>query len=149
MIREKGKKLEEYIELYNRKADSPFEHDPRYQLFFNPEHGFCEIANVGSMIIAGQLCGDIKFWRNAIEEVARVSGINTCGTFCVRHIKPYIRAAGFKIEKEEPLEIGFTRYYCIDPKTGQKATCSPGFKDAKGNIAHYVTWKVSNRERGK
>jgi hypothetical protein len=35
--------LDEWIEKYNSKTPEKFERDTRYELFFNPDRGFCEV----------------------------------------------------------------------------------------------------------
>lgn len=135
------KTLEEYIAQYNKKAPIPFERDERYELHFNPEHGFCEIGDNGRMIIAKQMCGDLFFWRKAIEEISRLNGYPYAGTYCVRNIRAYIRLAHFSIDKIVETEDG-TRYFCHDKQTGQYGQASPAGKFDNGATAYYITWEV-------
>lgn len=132
----KSAPLEEWIELYENKANERFERDERFELFYLPEKGFVEIMDTGKMVWVNQLCGEFKFWRDFIERVTRKLGYSHAGTLCIRHIKAYLRMAGFAPYKVEVTEQG-ERYFCVDKNTGQKGQASPA-----GKNTYYITWEV-------
>ena len=76
------------------------------------------------MIIVNQMCGEFKFWRGVAEDLSRAYGYKIAGTICIRPILPYIRLAGFKIDRIEKTNLG-DRFFCTDKKTGQKGQASP------------------------
>lgn len=132
-----SKTLEEWIALYNKKIPEGFKRDDKFELFFLPEKGFAEMCDAGKMIIVNQMCGDLKFWRSMTEYITRERGYTHAGTICIRSIKPYLRLAGFVINRIEETPQG-NRYFCSDKATGQKGQASPAGKDT-----YYVTWEVS------
>ena len=137
----KEKTLEEWIEFYNRKCPEPFKRDEKFSLFFIPDKGFCEIRLTEKMVIGRAACGDIKFFRILIENIALIYHRDVAGTYCVRKILPYIRWAGFKVIATEG-----ESYLCEDKQTGQKARCSPVFELANGEKLYLVTWRVKADE---
>ena len=141
---EKERTLEEWIELYEKKTGKAFERQAGFQLYYFPERGFAEIAAdvEHRIVVVYQLCGDGHFWRRLIEFLAMSLKFPCCGTFCIRHIKPYIRFWGFKIERTEITENGLERYHCRD-KYGKVLTCSPAWQDEEtGEWRYYMTWEV-------
>lgn len=134
--------LQEWIDRYNAKTDTPFEADNRYKLFFIPDRGFCEISCSISndMVMIKQMCGDALFWRGAAEVIAQATGRRMIGTYCIRHIKPYIRLFGFTIERIEETEQG-PRYFCVD-KNGKRGQASPAWETEKHERAYYITTEV-------
>ena len=141
----KERSLEEWIEFYNRKVPYPFKRDERFKLLYRPEKGFCEIGYSGDMAIAKATCGDILFWRKVIENFARELNLNKCGVVTCRSILPYIRVAGFKVDREVETSKGI-KYYCTEKKTGQKAQCSPAYSLPNGVKGHFVIWRVKANE---
>lgn len=131
-----SKTLEEWIEFYEKKTKEKFERDKRFELFYLPEKGFAEVMNTGKMLWVNQMCGDFKFWRDVVEKLTRQFGYSHAGTFCIRHIKAYIRMAGFVPYRIEHTEQG-DRYFCTDKHTGQKGLASPA-----GENTYYITWEV-------
>ena len=132
-----SKKLEEWIALYNKKNYEEFRRDEKFGLFYLAEKGFAEIADTGEMIIVNQMCGEFKYWRDLIEQMSRASKYKVAGTICIRSILPYIRLAGFKIDRTEETNLG-KRYFCTDKHTGQKGQASPSGKDT-----WLITWEVT------
>ena len=132
-----SKSLEQWIALYNKKTGEQFERDKRFELFCLPEKGFAEIADTGKMIWVNQMCGDFKFWRHFVEDLSRKFAYSHAGTICIRHIKAYIRMAGFVPYRIEQTEQG-DRYFCTDKHTGQKGQASPA-----GEGTYYITWEVT------
>ncbi len=129
--------LEEWIALYNKKNYEEFKRDEKFGLFYLPEKGFAEIVDTGQMIIVNQMCGEFKFWRDVAENLSRHRGYKVAGTICIRPILPYIRLAGFKIDRIEKTNLG-DRYFCTDKHTGQKGQASPAGKDT-----WFITWEVT------
>ena len=85
--------MEEWVALYEKKTGEKFKRDERFVLFYLPEKGFCEVADIGKMLMANQMCGEIKFWRAFVEDLSRKFEYKTVGTICIRPIKAYIRLA--------------------------------------------------------
>ncbi|MBQ8697787.1 MAG: hypothetical protein IJ521_02150 [Schwartzia sp.] len=135
--------LDEWIAFYNKKAPEPFVRDERYELFFLPDKGFCEVGQTKDMVIVRALAGDARFWHSKVTEMAASVGLPMGGTWCVRKaIKAYIRLFGFLIEREEKTSDGRTRYHCKHKYTKKKGLASPAFTCADGTQAYFITWEV-------
>lgn len=135
-----SKTMEQYVALYNKKNLESFKRDKRFEIFYSPEKGFAEIGDMGDMIVVNQMCGEFKFWRELVEKMSRESGYKIAGTICIRPILPYIRLAGFQIDRIEETKIG-NRYFCTDKNTGQKGQASPAGKDT-----YLITWEMMTHE---
>lgn len=134
--------LQHWIKAYNAKAPEPYVSEDKYQLYFNPEKGFCEIGFGESMLIVNHLCGDGRYWKDRIDRLATSLGLHHCGTWCVRkEVKAYIRLFGYKIVRDEILSDGKHRYYCKD-KNGNEGLVSPAFVYENGVQAYFVTWEI-------
>lgn len=132
--------LDQWIEKYNKKTPVKFEKNDKYNFFFLPDKGFCEVGMTNDMVIIHQLCGDARFWKEKVSEMARKIGAKKCGTWCVRQeIKAYIRLFGYKVYKKEETTEGLIRYYGID-NNGKKGLMSPAFRFETGEQAYFVTW---------
>lgn len=133
--------VEEWIEKYNSKTPAPFKRDDRYMFYYLPDKGFCEVGQTDKMVIINQLCGDARFWKERVSEMARKVGIKKCGTWCVRQqVKAYIRLFGYKVMKTEDTAEGLKRYHCIN-KDGKEGLMSPAFRFETGEQAYFVTWE--------
>lgn len=135
--------LEDWIKKYNRKTPEPFKRDERFMLYYLPDRGFCEVGQTDDMVIINQLCGDARYWKDKVSDMARKVGIKKCGTWCIRQqVKAYIRLFGYKILKTENTADGLPRYHCIHKETGKEGLMSPAFryKDG-GKQAYFVTWE--------
>lgn len=135
-----SKTLEQWVALYNKKIPEGFKRDERFAFFYLSDKGFAEIGDTGKMMIINQVCGDLKFWRGVAEKMARHMKYSHAGTICIRPILPYIRLAGFEIERIEKTDGG-DRYFGFDKRTGQKGQASPA-----GKGTYYVTWEVTTDE---
>ena len=135
--------FEEWCAIYKKKTGKEFKRAESFKLFFFPEKGFCEIGILKDMVVAYQLCGEGWFWRRVIEVLAISLNMNHCGAICIRHIKPYIRFWGGKIERTEQTEDGKHEiYYCVD-EHGTHMRCAPAWVDNDtGEVAYYMTWEV-------
>lgn len=134
--------LEGWIEKYNRKTPEPFQRDERFELFFLPDKGFCEVGMTEDMIIIRQLCGDAGFWKDKVSAMARRMGKPMCGTWCIRReILAYIRLFGYRIIETEELPKQLKRYHCIHKDTGKKGLVSPAFQFKNGEQAYSITWE--------
>ena len=134
--------LDEWIDYYNKKTPEPFKRDERYELFFHPDKGFCEVGQTGDMLIIHQLAGDARFWKESVSKAARTIGMKACGTWCIRKgIRAYIRLFGFHIERETKTTDGHTRFYCKN-KENKNGLVSPAWKYADGTQAYFITWEV-------
>ena len=137
-----NKTFEQWAELYNKKTPEKFERDKRYELFYLPDKGFCEIAATDKMIMIHQVSGDGKFWKDFAEKVARKMNLKVCGTICIRRqIKAWIRLFGYEVAEIENLPDGLKRYHCKN-KIGKKGLLSPAYKYDSGEQAYFVTWEV-------
>ena len=135
-----SKTMEHYVALYNKKNPEGFKRDKRFEIFYSPEKGFAEIGDMSDMLIVNQMCGEFKFWRELVEKMSRESGYKIAGTICIRPILPYIRLAGFQIDRIEETKIG-NRYFCTDKNTGQKGQASPA-----GKGTYLITWEMMTHE---
>ena len=135
--------LDEWIQKYNAKTPEPFKRDERYELFFLPDKGFCEVGMTDDMVVIHQLAGDARFWKEKISDMARKVGIKKGGTWCVRKaILAYIRLFGYRIEATAELSDGLKRYYCVHKETEKHGLASPAFKFESGEQAYFITWEV-------
>lgn len=138
-----GKSFAEWVALYNKKTPEPFVRDERFELFYDAEHGFCEVGQTDKMLVINQLAGDGRFWKEKVSEAARAAGVRICGTWCIRKgIRAYIRLFGYKIEREETKD-GLSRFYCKDG-AGRRGLVTPAFRyhDEKKTQAYFITWEV-------
>lgn len=137
--------MEEWIEFYNSKTNEPFRRDNRFDLFFVPEKGFCEIGlnQPHTMYIINQLCGDAKFWKEKVDGLARDTGIMMCGTWCIRpEIYAYIRLFGYKVIQDDVLVDGKHKIVATHKKTGKKGWASPAYTyKFNGQTAYLITWE--------
>lgn len=138
----KKRTLREWVEVYNKHTPEPFKRDERYNLYFLPDKGFCEIGMTGDMVFIHQLCGDGRYWFKAVTNLAQKIRASRCGTICIRpEIRAYIRLFGFKIAREEDLGDGMKRYYCKNKETGKEGLISPCFQYKDSGVqAYFVTW---------
>ena len=137
-----NKTLEQWAEDFNKKTPEKFVRDERYELFYLPDKGFCEIAATDKMIMIHQVSGDGKFWKDFAEKVARKMNLKVCGTICIRRqIKAWIRLFGYEVAEIENLPDGLKRYHCKN-KIGKKGLLSPAYKYDSGEQAYFVTWEV-------
>ena len=143
---EKERSLEEWIAFHDSKVPYPFKRDERYKLLYRAGQGFCELGVSGNMAIIKDMCGNIHFWREVIEQFARELNLPICGAGCCRKILPYIRLLGFRIDKVENTSNG-KKYCCTDKKTGQKAECSPACKMSNGEVGYFVIWRVDSDDK--
>ena len=135
--------LENWIVKYEGKTGEKFERDIRFELFFHPDKGFCEIGQGDNLLIINQLCGDARFWRDLVDNAAKASGIKHCGTWCIRkEILAYIRLFGYRIVREHILPDGLKIYYAIRKETGKPGRAAPCFKyKDTGTQAYFITWE--------
>ena len=140
------KTFEEWVALYEKKTGVKFVRNKGFKMFFWPDRGFCEVGVLDNMVVAWQLCGEGKFWRQLLEAFADALNKPACGTVCVRHIKPYIRFWGAKIKRTEITPTGQERYFC-ETDDGVKLQCSPAWvDDDTGEISYFMTWEVKKHE---
>ena len=133
--------FDEWVDKYNSKTPEPFKRDERFVLYYLPDKGFCEVGQTDKMVIINQLCGDARFWKEKVSDMARKVGAEQCGTWCIRQqVKAYIRLFGYKIVKTEDTAEGLPRYYGID-KDGKTGLMSPAFRYEGGEQAYFVTWE--------
>ena len=134
--------IEEYIELYEKKAGEKFEPQEGYKLFFLPERGFCQMRVDGELLIVRQVCGDGQFWFDHSELLASIVGCKAVGTLALRkNILAYIRHWGYRIDRAEDLPGGLKRYYCTR-KDGTFGQVSPYGQRADGSVIYMATREV-------
>lgn len=134
--------LDGWIAKYNSKTPEEFERDERFELFYLPNKGFCEVGQSGDMIIINQLCGDARYWNAKVSEMARKVGAKMCGTWCIRDgIRAYIRLFGYRVKSVDKLKDGLCRYHCVNAD-GKRGEVSPAFTYRKGGThAYFITWE--------
>ena len=138
-----GKPLEEWITIYEKKAQVKYESpDARVRRFYFADKGFAEIGVSKDMVVVHQLCGDARFWKKVAEVIAMEHGINHLGTWCIRKIEPYIRFFYVEIEQVEDLGNGLKRYHGKFKDTGKSAIFTPNFIAKNGNTGYLVTWEI-------
>lgn len=136
--------LDQWIQKYNEKTDEPFKRDTRFELFYLPNKGFCEVglSDNKKMFIINQLCGDARYWKDKVDLLARSQQVGMCGTWCIRpEIKAYIRLFGFKIIQQERLNDGSIKYVGKHKDTGKLGWATPAYKyNDTGTQAYFITW---------
>ena len=135
--------MDEWIAAYDRKNPyDPFQRDERFALFYQPDHGFCEVMFTDKMAIIGQMSGDARYWRSRIDEAARKAGINHAGTIGIRGCPlAYFRLNGYVLDDVEEITDG-KRYYGKHKTTGKACQASPAFMYADGRQAYFITWEI-------
>ena len=134
--------MDDWKKIYEKKTHTKFEPDARAKLFFDGEKGFAEIGITKNLVVIGQLCGDVRFWRKKAEDMARQLGINHLGSWLSRNVKAYMKFFGAEIEEIEDAGAGFERYHCRLKDTGKPALFSPRSINSAGNIVYIVTWEI-------
>lgn len=138
-----GKTLEEWIKIYEKKAQVKYEPpDKRVRRFYFADKGFAEICVLKDMVVVHQLCGDAKFWKNVAEVIAMEHGLNHLGTWCIRKVEPYIKFFNVEVVETENLGAGLKRYHGKFKDTGKSAIFTPNFIAKNGNIGYLVTWEI-------
>jgi hypothetical protein len=139
-----GRTMEEWIEFYERKTGEKLERQDGWETFYHPDKGFCQYRVTEDMIIINQLCGDIHFWKDKAETMARDMGISHLGTWYIReNVRAYARLLGFDVYREEELPEGLKRYYGRNKVTGKEGLASPAFKyKESGRQAYFITWEI-------
>ena len=94
--------LFQWIAKYERKTGEKFERDERFELFFLPEKGFCEIGQLKDMLVANQCCGDLLFWRDKINSAARKAGGNAPAGTAGAGPAPAGRAPAYRMRGRVP-----------------------------------------------
>lgn len=142
-MKEEARTFDKWKEIYKEKTGKDFIRAEAFKLFYFPEKGFCEIGILKDMVVAYQLCGEGWFWRRVLEILAVSLNMTHCGTICIRHIKPYIRFWGYKIERTEETEDGKHKIYHCKNSEGKYLKCSPAWVDNEtGEVAYFMTWEV-------
>jgi hypothetical protein len=136
--------FEEWVSVYdNKNPRDPFERDKRYNLLFSEDKGFCEVAFDKDMVFIGQLCGDARYWKEQIDDVARKLGIHHGGTINIRdQIRAYMRLFGYKQIEVIDLPDGNKQYLAVHKKTGKGFRASPAYFYDDGTLAYGVTWEI-------
>ena len=132
-----NKTFEQWVALYNKKTSDKFKRDGRFTLFYLPEKGFAEVADTGKIITVNQLCGEFKFWRGVVEEIARRLGRSNAVAYFCRPVLPLMRLAGLKIIGAEKTKFGDS-YLFEDKRTGQKGRASP-----TDDGSYFISWEVT------
>nr|DAY12444.1 MAG TPA: hypothetical protein [Caudoviricetes sp.] len=149
--------LAEWIEVYEKKTGDKFSVPKGYGLSYLAERGFAQMRldYKTKMIVIYQVCGDGKFWRDYAELYAAGIGFECVATMCTRSIKPYIRAFGWKIEREyhcissesNPGKVE-SRYLCRDGLGRPIVITLCGYED-DGREDYWVTHYLNTKEAPK
>lgn len=115
MFEQKGLSLASWVEIYEKKTGERADFPEGYRLFYLAERGFALMKPCpeDKMMIIYEVCGDAKFFRDLAEIYACSMGLEYISTICTRHIKPYIRAFGWKILEQQEKD-GQYRFICSD-----------------------------------
>ena len=136
------KTLAEWLEIFNGKTGNSFRLDGRYEFFYLPDKGVCQIMRTAKMVILGNVCGDGAYWKAFAEKKAAQWGLGVCGTmFCRLNVRAWARLLGYEITEETPLDNGAKRYKGKHRKSGKWCLASPAFTEEK-KLVYYVTWEV-------
>lgn len=136
-------KLDEWIELYEKKTKEKFEPHAGFKLFYLPDRGFCEIKvdSEKKIVMIYQACGDGKFWRDYGLLLADLTGCIVLGTICCRkNVRAFIKLFGFSVKKEIDLDNQVKRYICVDKFNKKRLLVSPVITDKK--TIYYITMEV-------
>lgn len=149
-----ARSLQEWIEFYERKTGDKFSVPQGYGLNYLAERGFAQMMldDKNKMVVVYQVCGDGKFWHDYAEMCAAGAGFDCVATMCTRPIRPYIRAFGWKIEKEyhylnneaNPGKVE-SRYLCRDGVGRPVVATLCGYED-NGNEDYWITHYLNTRE---
>lgn len=150
----KAKSLQEWIDFYELKTGDKFYIPQGYGLIYLAERGFAlmKLEAESKMIFVYQVCGDGKFWHDYAELYAAGVGFECVATMCTRSIRPYIRAFGWKIEKEfncispdtNPGKVE-RRYLCRDSIGRPIVITLCGYED-NGNEDYWVTHYLNTKD---
>ena len=133
---------DEWIAYYNKKTPEPFQPDERMEFFFHPDKGFCEVGMSEKSVFIGQLAGDGRWWKDQVDNMARIMGRRrgTC-FFCRRSVPAYLRLFGYHVEGTEKTGE-YTRYVCAHKDSGKYLTASPTGHFFHGIQLYYMEWEV-------
>ena len=94
------------------------------------------------MYIINQLCGDARFWKSKVDDLANKTGVKMCGTWCIRpELYAYIRLFGYKIVKNEDLGNGLRKIEGVHKETGKPGWAAPSYTYKDNNqTAYLITW---------
>lgn len=136
--------LEKWIALYNRKNPlDPYIPDKRFVLFFDKNKGFCEVRYEKDMAFIGQLCGDLRYFKEVIDRAASEADIHCAGTIFIRgNARAVLRLLGYKVTEVDE-QGGLERYHAIHKNTGKWGLVTPAWRyDDTGVQAYYCTWEI-------
>jgi len=125
--------FDEYVSYYEKHAGK-LKLNPRYNLVYDPEHGFSEFAISGNYLLAGSMCGDFDYWISMARYLCKKHNLVSMTTFTARNVKAYIRRIGFKIT-DTYLGRGMTDYHAVN-KIGERLLAE------QVDGGYILTWEV-------
>lgn len=125
--------FEEYKAFYEKHAGK-LVLNPRFDLYFHPDHGFSEFRLTDKFLFAGAMAGDMDYWLAKAKDMCRKHGLISMTTFTPRNLKAYLRRIGFKIDHSEVVG-DITKYHAYN-KEGQHLLAEPY------NDGYILTWGV-------
>ena len=110
------KTLQEWQEIYEKKAHEKFELEAGFHLFYLPNRGFACLSmdREQGVLIISQVCGDGEFWLDFITLEAESQQLPRFLCYTERNIKAFLRT--FKITG---FKDGYDIQTCRD-KNGKK-----------------------------
>lgn len=140
MFEQKGLSLAAWIDIYEKKTKDKVDLPEGYQLLYMAERGFAVIKPdyESKMMIVYETCGDAKFWRDVCELMCCSNGLEIIATICTRHIRPYMRAFGWKLLKEECVNDQY-RFICEDSIGRLIIITHKDISDSTGEATYWVT----------
>jgi hypothetical protein len=112
------KSRDEWIRVYEeRDSDTEYVTYPGEQMAWHPMHGFFTyfFDPETRLITIPKMCGDGKYWRKVIFEMAQMTRqlLGTRGVYCCtkRNPKAYMRILGGELVKQEHRDDGTVLSY--------------------------------------
>lgn len=134
--------LNDWIKKYESKTKEKFEPKQGFELVYFPEHGFAEICVKENSIFVWQLCGDARWWFNALTAVVRQMRLKYITSLIIRKVRPFIRIFGYKIDDVITANNGTQRFNCSS-KDGGKMTASTSLNPDGTYAFATISWEVN------
>ena len=117
------KPLEYYIALYEKHTGEEFGLNDNFTFHYHPEHGFCEYCVYKNCLYIWQMCGELKYWIDLAYKTCQKFDIPKICSYIVRKPRPFIRALGFKVYRDEDRN-GDIKYWATN-KQDEELTATP------------------------
>ena len=139
--------FEEWVKWYEQKTGDEHYCPPGFVTLYDPEKGYAQYKTNGdrSRLFVYEACGDGRYWYNKGVEICRDYEIPYIVTICTRHIMPYLRLLGFKIQSKivQPERHNGYKIEGVN-HLGKRFFCWPAWWDEdKQCNAYYVVSEVT------